>query len=147
MQGYATNYNAYRQILPVEKRICHVDPAFGKGSTNENGDIQAADCRVDRLFGNHHGDEGHGLAVAVSAGHGPPILNWEPLGAQTRRPIGWHNLCLVQAGECQAAGQRPVNVELTPEARRLLTTVTVLANRVILAETDDEHYHIDRKRR
>jgi predicted transglutaminase-like cysteine proteinase len=71
--------------------------------------------------------------------------NWEPVGAQTRRPIGWYNLCLTQAEECQAGPQRAVNVELTPEARKLLTSVTTLANHVILAETDDEHYHIDRK--
>jgi predicted transglutaminase-like cysteine proteinase len=72
-------------------------------------------------------------------------VNWEPVGAQTRRPIGWHNLCLTQVVECQAGAQRPVNVELTAEARRLLTTVTTLANRVITAQTDDEHYHLDRK--
>jgi predicted transglutaminase-like cysteine proteinase len=70
---------------------------------------------------------------------------WAPVGAQTRRPIGWHNLCVTQAEECQAGAQRAVNVELTPEARRLLTTVTTLANRVILAETDDDHYQLDRK--
>ena len=71
--------------------------------------------------------------------------NWEPVGAQTRRPIGWHNLCQVQAAECRASGQQPVNVELTAQARHLLTSVTVLANHTILAETDDDHYHLDRK--
>ena len=80
-------------------------------------------------------------ARPVIAGHG----NFEPTGPQTRRPIGWYNLCQVQAAECQAGAQRAVNVELTPEARHLLTTVTTLANRVIVAETDDDHYHIDRK--
>jgi predicted transglutaminase-like cysteine proteinase len=72
-------------------------------------------------------------------------MSWAPVGAQTRRPIGWHNLCLAQADECHSGPQRPVNVELTPEARRLLITVTTLANRVISAQTDDEHYHLDRK--
>jgi predicted transglutaminase-like cysteine proteinase len=71
--------------------------------------------------------------------------NWQPVGVQTRRPIGWYNLCETQPGECQAGTQRAVNVELTQEARKLLTTVTVLANHTILGETDDEHYHIDRK--
>jgi predicted transglutaminase-like cysteine proteinase len=71
--------------------------------------------------------------------------NRAPVGAQTRRPIGWYNLCLVQAHECDAGPQKPVNVELTPEAIHLLATVTTLANRVITAETDDDHYHLDRK--
>ena len=71
--------------------------------------------------------------------------NWEPVGAQTRRPIGWHNLCLVQPDECRSAAQKPVRVELTAEARHLLNTVTVLANHTIEAQTDDDHYHIDRK--
>jgi predicted transglutaminase-like cysteine proteinase len=69
---------------------------------------------------------------------------WEPLGEKTRRPIGWHNLCLVQAAECQAGLQQPVKVELTAEARKLLSTVTTLANHKILAQTDDDHYHLDR---
>jgi predicted transglutaminase-like cysteine proteinase len=68
-----------------------------------------------------------------------------PVGAQTRRPIGWHNLCQVQADECDAGPQEPVNVELSPEALHLLTTVTTLANHVIIGETDDDHYHLDRK--
>src|SRR5882757_10062302 len=75
----------------------------------------------------------------------PQRAGWAPVGAQTRRPIGWHNLCQVQPDECQAGAQRPVNVELTPEARRLLASVTVLANKVIAAKTDDEHFHLDRK--
>jgi predicted transglutaminase-like cysteine proteinase len=70
---------------------------------------------------------------------------WEPLGEMTRRPIGWHNLCQVQAAECQAGPQQPVKVELSAEARKLLSTVTKLANHTILAQTDDEHYHLDRK--
>jgi predicted transglutaminase-like cysteine proteinase len=69
----------------------------------------------------------------------------QPLGAQTRTPIGWYNLCQAQADECQAGAQRAVNVELTPEARKLLTTVSALANHTIQGQTDDEHYHIDRK--
>ncbi|MFI5013071.1 MAG: transglutaminase-like cysteine peptidase [Hyphomicrobiales bacterium] len=81
------------------------------------------------------------LARPPAAHHG----NWTPIGAQTRRPIGWHNLCLVQSDECRAGIQRPVNVELTPEARHLLTTVTTLANRVVIPQTDDDHYHLDRK--
>jgi predicted transglutaminase-like cysteine proteinase len=90
------------------------------------------------------------MALKATASPSPsrPMLrsgNWEPVGPQTRRPIGWHNLCVMQAEECQAGAQRAVNVELTPEARRLLTTVTTLANRVILAETDDDHYQLDRK--
>jgi predicted transglutaminase-like cysteine proteinase len=71
--------------------------------------------------------------------------SWTPLGAQTRRPIGWFNLCRVQADECNAGPQTPVHVALTPEALHLLTTVTTLANRAILAQTDDDHYHLDRK--
>jgi predicted transglutaminase-like cysteine proteinase len=71
--------------------------------------------------------------------------NWQPVGARTRTPIGWYNLCQVQADECQAGPQRAVNVELNAETRKLLTTVTVLANHTIQAQTDDEHYHIDRK--
>jgi len=70
---------------------------------------------------------------------------WTPVGAETRRPIGWHNLCRVEAGECDAGAQTPVNVALTPQARHLLLTVTTLANRVITPRTDDEHYHLDRK--
>ena len=81
-------------------------------------------------------------APRAAVGH---AANWEPVGPQTRRPIGWHNLCLVQGDECQAGAQKAVNVELTLEARRLLTTVTTLANHAILAQTDDEHYHLDRK--
>jgi predicted transglutaminase-like cysteine proteinase len=74
-----------------------------------------------------------------------PATNWQPVGVQTRQPIGWYNLCRAQPEECQAGPQRAVNVELTPEARMLLTTVTVLANHTIQGQTDDEHYHIDRK--
>jgi predicted transglutaminase-like cysteine proteinase len=87
-------------------------------------------------------------AVASPASARPAAVrqaNWAPLGAQTRRPIGWYNFCKVQAEECEAGPQKPVNVELTPQALRLLATVTALANRVIVAETDDDHYHLDRK--
>lgn len=70
--------------------------------------------------------------------------SWTPAGAETRRPIGWHNLCQVQPDECDAGKKTPVNVALTPEARHLLITVTALANRTITARTDDEHYHLDR---
>ena len=70
--------------------------------------------------------------------------SWTPAGAETRRPIGWHNLCRVQADECDAGKQAPVNVALTPQARNLLIAVNTLANRTITARTDDEHYHLDR---
>ncbi len=72
--------------------------------------------------------------------------SWTPVGAETRRPIGWHNLCRVQADECDAGREAPVNVALTPQARHLLLAVTTLANRAITAQTDDEHYHLDRKK-
>ena len=89
------------------------------------------------------------LKATASPSHSRPAAfhqaSWTPVGAPTRRPIGWHNLCLTQADECQSGPQRPVNVELTPEARRLLNTVTTLANHAILGETDDDHYHLDRK--
>jgi predicted transglutaminase-like cysteine proteinase len=78
----------------------------------------------------------------LAVGH---LSRWEPVGAQTRRPIGWYNLCQTQAEECRAGPQQPVNVELTAEARHLLSTVTALANHVIIAQTDDDHYHLDRK--
>jgi len=71
--------------------------------------------------------------------------SFEPVGGQARVPIGWHNLCRTQPEECRAGAQQAVNVELTPQARRLLTAVTRLANHAILAETDDDHYHLDRK--
>jgi len=71
--------------------------------------------------------------------------SWTPVGAETRRPIGWHNLCRVQADECDAGPQTPVNVALTSDAHRLLVTVTRLANRAITPQTDDDHYHLDRK--
>jgi predicted transglutaminase-like cysteine proteinase len=70
--------------------------------------------------------------------------SWTPVGAETRRPIGWHNLCRVEAGECDAGSETPVNVALTPQARGLLVAVTTLANRTITPRTDDEHYHLDR---
>jgi predicted transglutaminase-like cysteine proteinase len=70
---------------------------------------------------------------------------WTPVGAETRRPIGWHNLCRVEADECNAGRETPVNVALTPKARHLLLAVTTLANRTITARTDDEHYHLDRE--
>lgn len=71
--------------------------------------------------------------------------SWTPVGAETRRPIGWHNLCRVAADECDAGSETPVNVALTPQARHLLVAVTTLANRTITPRTDDEHYHLDRK--
>jgi predicted transglutaminase-like cysteine proteinase len=71
--------------------------------------------------------------------------SWQPTGSRTRIPIGWYNLCQAQADECQAGPQRAVNVEFTQETRKLLGTVTTLANHTIQAQTDDEHYHIDRK--
>ena len=70
---------------------------------------------------------------------------WTPAGAETRRPIGWHNLCRVQGDECDAGPQMPVNVALTPQAQHLLFAVTTLANRAITPQTDDDHYHLDRK--
>lgn len=71
--------------------------------------------------------------------------SWTPVGAETRRPIGWHNLCRVAADECDAGNETPVNVALTPQTRHLLVAVTTLANRTITPRTDDEHYHLDRK--
>ena len=68
-----------------------------------------------------------------------------PLGGPTRKPIGWYNLCQVQANECHAGARKPVNVALTADAVKLLTTVTTLANHVIDPRTDDDHYHLDRK--
>jgi predicted transglutaminase-like cysteine proteinase len=96
---------------------------------------------------------GYGTAtMALKATASPARLaagahhaSWTPVGAETRRPIGWHNLCRVQADECNAGREAPVNVALTPEARHLLIAVTTLANRTITARTDDEHYHLDRK--
>ncbi len=71
--------------------------------------------------------------------------SWTPVGAETRRPIGWHNLCRVAADECDAGSETPVNVALTPQTRHLLVAVTTLANRTITPRTDDEHYHLDRE--
>jgi predicted transglutaminase-like cysteine proteinase len=71
--------------------------------------------------------------------------SWTPVGAETRRPIGWHNLCRVAADECDAGSETPVNVALSPQTRHLLVAVTTLANRTITPRTDDEHYHLDRK--
>src|SRR5690349_15669632 len=71
-------------------------------------------------------------ATASPAPARPAIAHparWTPVGAETRRPIGWHNLCRVQAGECDSGSETPVNVALTPKARHLLLVVTTLANR------------------
>jgi predicted transglutaminase-like cysteine proteinase len=88
-------------------------------------------------------------ATALSAPARPAAAirhaSWMPVGAETRRPIGWHNLCRVAADECDAGNETPVNVALTPQARRLLVAVTTLANRTITPRTDDEHYHLDRE--
>jgi predicted transglutaminase-like cysteine proteinase len=89
------------------------------------------------------------MKATASASHAPTATihpgAWQPLGEKTRRPIGWHNLCLVAAAECAAGAQQPVDVKLDAQARKLLSTVTVLANHTIKAQTDDEHYHLDRQ--
>jgi predicted transglutaminase-like cysteine proteinase len=85
------------------------------------------------------------IKATASPVRGAQVMEHQPLGGPTRKPIGWYNLCKVEPGECRVHGERPVHVALTADAEKLLVRVTTLANRVIVPQTDDEHYHIDRK--
>jgi predicted transglutaminase-like cysteine proteinase len=81
------------------------------------------------------------MAPAISAN---PVetASYAAIGGETSVPWGWVDFCRRYQGECDSQADRAMDVNLTPEAVKEISTVNRWVNQHVEATTDWDHWGV-----
>ena len=85
---------------------------------------------------------GLGAVASPSAAPGPAGVSYAPVGGPASEPYGWADFCRRHAGECDGGPLAPLDVNLTPQAKKEIERVGKWVNAHVKPVSDMEHWDV-----